>query len=225
MLKSIITIALLLANVAMAQFNADSSSFIDKRDGKTYKTVKINGAVWMAENLDYKGSSKEKEIGVEMNLPKYRKNKQGGIDTSMFKYGQGRAYDWHEALKVCPAEWKLPDGEEWQTLGTNLRKMNIVPGSGYPHYTGKHVGLFWTPNDKYLASPEYIRIDNGELEVWSNLDRQYELGVRCLFLPSGVQLKAPEYKGPQPGDTWEADYPGGSPASVKRTKEKMYIKR
>ena len=83
----------------------------DERDGQTYKTVKIGGLWWMAENLNY-----------AYLLP------TDTLDSSSFCYNDsleycekyGRLYTWYAALKVCPSGWHLPWYLEYETL---------IPGS------------------------------------------------------------------------------------------------
>jgi uncharacterized protein (TIGR02145 family) len=73
--------------------------FIDPRDGKRYKIVRIRNQSWMAQNLNFKSS----------NSGCYK-------DDEYFCQKYGRLYNWNAAKSACPAGWRLPrdiDWEEW----------------------------------------------------------------------------------------------------------------
>jgi len=86
-------------------------SFVDSRDGESYKIVEIGGVTWMAENLRYNAA------GNFLNPNNPNSN-------------YGRLYDWPTVMNgdsssttspsnvqgICPDGWHLPSDEEWKTL-------------------------------------------------------------------------------------------------------------
>jgi uncharacterized protein (TIGR02145 family) len=131
--------------------------FTDSRDGNIYKTITIQGATWMAENLRY--IAREGSYYFDNNPVNARP--------------YGVLYDWKTAVKVCPTGWHLPSGIEFQNVvNYNEDKhswKNSGPGSnsfgielaGMQDYEGTFTEMdesayFWTSTEYNLKNAEYF---------------------------------------------------------------------
>ena len=142
---------------------AQDSTFIDKRDGRIYKTVKIGEQEWMAENLAFVPDSGVFYY-IDTNSFRYRDT------TNLTKYGL--MYDWETSKEVCPTGWHLPSNGEWSRLtkflggkevaglkmkstygwvdlgngngnGSNLSGFNALPGGLYARWATPRCGILW----------------------------------------------------------------------------------
>ncbi|MDR1829721.1 MAG: fibrobacter succinogenes major paralogous domain-containing protein [Candidatus Fibromonas sp.] len=98
-------------------------TFTDSRDGKAYKTVKIEGQTWLAENLNFEAEGSKCYGDDPKNAEKY-----------------GRLYNWETAKEACPEGWHLPSNDEWKDLikaaGFNMSGNNLKAKSGWRSFKG-----------------------------------------------------------------------------------------
>lgn len=103
---------------------------VDERDGRTYKTIEINGFTVMAENLKYADEAKN---------PYLKGNTKCYLNDTTNCLKGGRFYTWTAAMDIdskwqsavttmvdgliesphqgiCPAGWHIPTNEEWSAL-------------------------------------------------------------------------------------------------------------
>jgi len=176
-----------------ASATTKKSIYTDSRSGQKYHTVKINRKVWMAENLNYATGKSACYGNNPANCAKY-----------------GRLYSWDDAMKACPAGWRLPNNEDWQNLilfvggeavaggklksktgwsdsgdGTDAFGFSAVP-SGYRNTDGDfngagYYGTWWSATE-YDANVAYSRytLYYGDGVVWLDNDKSYLFSVRCL---------------------------------------------
>jgi uncharacterized protein (TIGR02145 family) len=144
----------LTANFQQNDTPQPGNTFVDERDGKTYKKVTIGMQVWMAENLNYEvtGSKCGNESTGWLTDNKDDCNKYG------------RLYDWSTAMGIetkynnqywaggdvnrtgiCPVGWHVPSDAEWTTLtdyvgGAATAGTKLKSSTGWNSYSGVPVG-------------------------------------------------------------------------------------
>jgi len=182
------------ANVTLyAKWNAiPEGTFIDSRDGKSYRKKTIDRKVWMAQNLNYSTS-----------------NSVCGND-ACGSYGQ--VYTWADAMEACPTGWSLPTESQWTSLvnyagsstalksrsgwnswpttpeGTDDYGFAALPagyaqdGSNRVIFTDPGVaGYWWTAGTYGAASAIYVSMRyDSESASLSYSDRTTMYSVRCV---------------------------------------------
>ncbi len=102
-------------------FSAKEGTFTDFRDGKNYRWIKINGQIWMAENLAYMPevySPDETNGGywVYDSKTKYVQKAKEQANYETF----GVLYNYQTAYRACPPGWRLPMDYDWRKLEAYL---------------------------------------------------------------------------------------------------------
>jgi uncharacterized protein (TIGR02145 family) len=100
-------------------YGRNKQHFCDKRDGKIYPYVEIDGQIWMAQNMNYR-TMMESSITTPDYLLQDNMVDAGGCYaniTSNCEKG-GRLYHYHRnsAGAACPEGWRLPTQVEWEKL-------------------------------------------------------------------------------------------------------------
>ena len=101
-------------------FSADSGTFIDVRDNREYKWVRIGEQIWMAENLAYLpqiNTPSDLSLSIARNyIYDYDGNDLIEAKTIFNFITYGVLYNYEAAISSCPEGWHLPADEEWEQL-------------------------------------------------------------------------------------------------------------
>lgn len=98
-----------------SKFIPKQTSHVTDLSGNTYKTIRLNDKIWLAENLNYEVSSSWW----------YNNNSENGTI-------YGRLYTWKAASKACKSlgrGWRLPTDEEWNGIAKMFDGANENDGS------------------------------------------------------------------------------------------------
>ncbi len=156
---------------------------------RIYKTVKVNGKCWMAENLRYDGLSSESGIKTD--------------DPSGEKYG--RLYKWSATVRdnACPSGWRLPTNAEVDALITYLGGSSVagakVKAINYWNYNESirklntsglsfigvmhNINIPNSPSDTYLITSDnwyYSLNQNNDTFGKSYYASSYYMPIRCI---------------------------------------------
>ena len=105
------------------QFNPtiDYGTLTDTRDGKTYKTVVVDGVTWMAENLNYA----DNEIGVSTcfnNEDRFCEiygrlySRDAALNSSKCAFGETCNLGYDPIQGICPDGWHIPSESEANSI-------------------------------------------------------------------------------------------------------------
>jgi uncharacterized protein (TIGR02145 family) len=190
-----VVLILLIAMSSSYAQDPQMDSMKDPRDNQVYKTVKIDGQWWMAENLNFDAGDGSWCYD----------NKTDACDYF------GRLYTWETAKNACPSGWHLPTDKEWKDLekalgmsGSDLDQMGwrefqknllygdaktglMIVNAGYRPFgdgafdDGGDDAYFWTSSEKGQGNAWKRFLDDNRMEIGRGYDYKGQgFSVRCI---------------------------------------------
>lgn len=146
--------------------SGNCGTFTDQRDGEQYAWTKIGTQQWMAENLNYSGDdgagNKIANLGwcFGNNLDADSSHHKDEAHCDLY----GRLYNNSDAVKVCPAGWRLPTRADYDSLLSSTKTDHA--GLAYPigQFRGK-TNNSWG----FAALPAGYWDESGEMEDFGGL--------------------------------------------------------
>jgi uncharacterized protein (TIGR02145 family) len=164
-----------------AQEGIHGETFTDLRDGATYRTVKIGGQRWMAENLKFLPSVSPIASRSILRLGRcvehvsrtkpyhyvygFRGTRVHAAKATACHVGYGVLYNWPAALAACPPGWHLPSDEEWTELVEYLMKEHGL-FNDWVHTNGVGNAL---KSRRQIDSPLGGEFDTAEHPRWESI--------------------------------------------------------
>lgn len=125
----------------------------DDRDGQSYRTVVIGSQTWMAQNLNYAGTTND--TGKCYN------------NSASYCAKYGRLYTWSDVMKgaasssaspsgvkgLCPTGWHVPSDAEWTTMQNVVDATNTTGGTKLKSTVGWYSPGNGTDNYGFRALP------------------------------------------------------------------------
>jgi uncharacterized protein (TIGR02145 family) len=172
------------------------SSFTDPRDNKVYKTIIINGAIWMAENLNFENTVSYCYNNNFNNCAEY-----------------GRLYVYNSATDACPNGWHLPSDKEWKDLEIFLGMDSVESDFQTYRYSGEVGGKLksrshWEVLNRYSGVSGFNALPSGiftggnsfqsqgwDASFWTSSEKGLtEAYSRRFYNQSNALMRSPDNK-------------------------------
>lgn len=135
---------------------------------KTYKTVKIEGKTWLAENLNRIDIAGASNFCYNDDVQKCKQ--------------YGSLYPYEAATRICPDGWSLPTQNDFEEAAQAIENLAIQK-AGFRYYDGKSAdegisASFWTSDSFDDSRAVMVRVT--ESVAYEHFNKNIAASVRCV---------------------------------------------